>query len=73
MLLYNCPAKVSGGIIRVTRKKEAVALWGIIKNKKDQYADLLKMKEDDQGELSVHYDFNPSTTTIVSKIVRDIF
>ncbi len=27
---YNRPAKVSGGIIGVTRKKEAVALWGII-------------------------------------------
>ena len=32
---YNHPAKVSGGIIGVTRKKEAVALWGIIKHKKD--------------------------------------
>ena len=25
---YNRPAKVSGGIIGVTMKKEAVALWG---------------------------------------------
>ena len=31
---YNRPAKVSGGIIGVTQKKEAVALWGIIKHKK---------------------------------------
>ena len=29
---YNRPAKVSGGIIGVTRKKDAVALWGIIKH-----------------------------------------
>ena len=28
---YNRPAKVSGGIIGFTRKKDAVALWGIIK------------------------------------------
>ncbi|KAK5905166.1 hypothetical protein CesoFtcFv8_006658 [Champsocephalus esox] len=41
---YNRPAKVSGGIIGITRKKEAVALWGIIKHKKDQYVDLLKMR-----------------------------
>lgn len=33
---YNWPAKVSGGIIGVTRKKDAVALWGIINHKKDQ-------------------------------------
>ena len=43
---YNRPAKVSGGIIGITRKKEAVALWGITKHKKDQYVDLLKMKDD---------------------------
>ena len=32
---YNRPAKVSGGIIGVTRKKDAVALRGIIKHKKN--------------------------------------
>ena len=40
---YNRPAKVSGGIIGITRKKDAVVLWGIIKHKKDEYAHLLKM------------------------------
>ena len=55
---YNRPAKVSGGIIRVTRKKDAVALWGIIKHKKDEYVHLLKMQDDVDGELSVHHDFN---------------
>ena len=48
---YNRPAKVSGGIIGVTRKKDAVALWGIIKYKKDQYVDL-KKKNDNQEELT---------------------
>ena len=66
---YNWPTKVSGEIIRVTKKKEAVALWGIIKQKKDQYVDLLKMMEYAQGELSVHHDFNPSTATTISKMV----
>ena len=69
---YNRPAKVSGGIIGVTRKKEAVALWGIIKHKKDQYADLLKMKDDVQEELSLHHDFNLSTASTIVKMVQDI-
>ncbi len=48
---YNPPAKVSGGIIGVTRKKEAVALWGIIKHMKDQYVDLLKRNDDIRGKF----------------------
>ena len=57
---YKRPAKVSGGIIGVTRKKDAVVLdlWGIIKHKKDQYIDLLRTKNDIQEELSLHHDFN---------------
>ncbi|KAK5886568.1 hypothetical protein CesoFtcFv8_017590 [Champsocephalus esox] len=69
---YNRPAKVSGGIIGITRKKEAVALWGIIKHKKDQYVDLLKMKDDVEEELSLHHDFNPSTATKIVGMVQDI-
>ncbi len=69
---YNRPAKVSGGIIGVTRKKDAVALWDIIKHKKDQYAQLLKMDEDVEGELSLHHDFNKSTATKISSMVKEI-
>ncbi|KAI4829411.1 hypothetical protein KUCAC02_023452, partial [Chaenocephalus aceratus] len=69
---YNRPAKVSGGIIGITRKKEAVALWGIIKHNKDQYVDLLKMTDDVEGELSLHHDFNPSTATKIVGMVQDI-
>lgn len=69
---YNRPAKVSGGIIGVTRKKEAVALWGIIKHKKDQYVDLFKMKDDVQGEFSVHHDFNQTTAATIVRMVQDI-
>jgi len=39
---YNRPTKGSEGIIRVTRKKDAGVLWGIIKHKNDQFVDLLK-------------------------------
>ena len=69
---YNWPAKVSGEITGVTRKKDAVALWGIIKHKKDQFVDLLKKKNDVHGELSLHHDFNPSTATTIAGMVRDI-
>ena len=54
---YNTPAKVSGGIIGVTRKRDALALWDIIKHKKDQYVHLPEM-QDVEGELSLHHDFN---------------
>ena len=69
---YNHPAKVSGGIIGVTRKKDAVALWGIIKHKKDQYVDLLKTKADVHGELSLHHNFNPTTAATWYKTSRSI-
>ena len=69
---YNRPAKVSGGIIGVTRKKDAVALWDIIKHKKDQYVQLLKMEEDVEGELSLHHDFNQSIATKISDMVEEI-
>ena len=69
---YNRPAKVSGGVIGVTRKKDAVALWGVVKHKKDQYVDLLKKKNDVLGELSLHHDFSPSTADTIVKMVQDI-
>ena len=69
---YNRPAKVSGGIIGVTRKKDAVALWGIIKHKKDEYVHLLKMQDDVAGELSVHHDFNESSAKKMKELVQEI-
>ena len=69
---YNRPAKVSGGIIGVTRKKDAVALWDITKHKKDQYVHLLKMQEDVDGELSLHHDFNQSTAKKISTMVHEM-
>ena len=69
---YNRPAKVSGGIIGFTRKKDAVALWGIIKHKKDEYVHLLKMQDDVDGELSVHHDFNQSSAKKIKELVQEI-
>ena len=69
---YNRPAKVTGGIIGITRKKDAVALWGIIKHKKDEYVHLLKMQDDVDGELSVHHDFNHSSAKKINELVHEI-
>ena len=62
---------MSGGIIGVTRKKDAVALWEIIKHKKDQYIDLMKTKADVHGELSLHHNFNPTIAATIVKMVQD--
>ncbi len=69
---YNRPAKVSGGIIGVTRKKDAVALWDIIKHKKDEYVHLLKKRDDVDGELSLHHDFNRSITDKFTKMTKEV-
>ena len=66
---YNKPAKVAGGIIGMTRQKEAVALWKLLKHEKDLHvAQLLEwcnLGDKDDSELSLHHDrFNPSSTKI---------
>lgn len=69
---YNRPAKVSGGVIGVTRKKDAVALWNIIKHKKDEYVHLLKKRDDVVGELWLHHEFNYTTTDKFSKMGQEV-
>ena len=65
---YNKPAKVAGGIIGMTRRKEAVALWNLLKHEKDLHvAQLLEwcnLGDKDDSELSLHHEFNPSSTKI---------
>ena len=69
---YNRPAKVSSGIIVFTRKKDAVALCGIIKHKKDEYVHFLKMQDDVDGELSVYHDFNSSSAKKIKELVQEV-
>ena len=47
-------------------------MWGVIKHKKDQYVDLLKMEDDVQGELSLHHDFSTNTVSTMVRMVQDI-
>ena len=49
-----------------------MALWGIIKHKKDEYVHLLKMQDDVDGELSVHHNFNNSCAKKITELVKEI-
>ena len=60
---YNFQAKATGGIIGVTRKKEAVALWDLLKHNKDKCTEFLSSKvniaTDKYTELdNLHHEFN---------------
>ena len=52
----------------MTRQKEAVALWNFLKHEKDLHvAQLLEwcnLGDKDDSELSLHHEFNPSSTKI---------
>ena len=65
---YNKPAKVAGGIIGMTKQKKAVALWNLLKHKKDlhvaQLLEWCKLADKDDSELSLHHEFNPSSRKI---------
>ena len=62
--LYNKPAKGQSGIIGITRHKEAVCKWNIIKHEKEQYGDFLQKicEFDTNDEYSIHHEFAPSIT-----------
>ena len=59
---YNHTAKSVGGIIGITRQKQAVAMWDIIKHEKDLYVSFAKETtkgQETRGELdSLHHEFN---------------
>ena len=61
---YNKPAKDHSGIIGITRKKEAVAKWCIIKHEKQQFTDLLYnlCSLDMDDEYSLHHEFSTAVT-----------
>ena len=64
---YNKPAKVSGGVIGVTRKKECMLKYDLTKQEKEMYVDFLSTLSssscsDEHDEFNVHYEFNSTTT-----------
>ena len=60
----NKPAKSSAGIIGLTRRKEVVCKWNLIKHEKTKYRNFMKtvcyMDEDD--EYSLHYEYSDRIT-----------
>ena len=65
---YNKPAKVARGIIGMTRQKKAVVLRNLLKHEKDihvaQLLELYNLGDKDDRELSLHHEFNASSTKI---------
>ena len=57
---YNKQAKSSSGIIGITRRKEAVCRWGLIKHEKANYSNLLRKisSVDQEDEYCLHHEFS---------------
>ena len=54
---YNKQAKSSSGIIGITRRKEAVRKWGLIKHEKTNYSNLIRKisSVDQEDEYSLRH------------------
>ena len=75
--MYNKPAKSAGGVIGITRRKEAMAIWEILRHDKEHYtsqmrAELEDIETNEESETSLHYEFNPSTANASSEQVQKI-
>ena len=73
--LEQCYNKPAGGIIGCTRRKDAVAIWNLIKQDKDQYACELERQHNNHSndsEYSLHHEFNKSSSLERSKDVSAI-
>ena len=57
---YNKQAKSSSGIIGITRRKEAVCKWGLIKHEKANYSNFLRKISgvDHEDDYSLHHEFS---------------
>ena len=61
---YNKPAKGSGGIIGITRQKDAVTKHDLISHEKESLTNFLRTicGLDDDDELALHHEFSKSLT-----------
>ena len=57
---YNKQARSSSEIIGITRRKEAVCKWGLIKHEKANYSNFLRKISgvDHEDEYSLHHEFS---------------
>ena len=70
--VYNKTAKGEGGVSGFTRRKEAVALWNILKHEKECYTS--NMRSEGQrntldGETTLHHDYSKSNAKSSSQVV----
>ena len=71
---YNKPGKGAGGIIEITRKKESVAKWNIVKHEKNKYRKFIDdiCEGGKLDEYSVHHEFSESQTAKDEEDIRII-
>ena len=72
-LVYNKPAKGAGGIIGITRRKEAVALWNITKHEKDCYTFNMRTGTQNDGleaENTLHHQYTKISAMSSSEDVK---
>ena len=71
---YNKTAKSQSGIIGITRKKEAVNKWNILRHEKLQYIQFLEQmcNISNNDEYSLHHEFSPSVTENNREAVSNI-
>ena len=71
---YNKPAKCQSGIIGISRRKNAVCKWSIIKHEKAKYTEFLEglclLNED--GEYSLHHEYSQTITEVDEQCVSQI-
>ena len=75
--VYNKPAKRAGGVIGITRRKEAMAIWDIPRHDNEHYtsqmrAELEDIETNEESETSLHHEFNPSSANASSEQVQKI-
>ena len=62
---YNKPAKGPSGVVEITKRKEAILKWNILKH--------MKMKYNDGTEYFIHLEFSTSETALDELQVQQDF
>ena len=71
---YNKPSKGVGGIIGISRQKEAVSKWNLIKHEKYRYASTLVDYSgyNDNDEYSIHHELSEKKSEYDNECVEQI-
>lgn len=71
---YNKPAKSASGIIGMTRRKEAVCKWNLMKHEKSKYTNLLREISgiNNEDEYSLHHEFSEQRTEVDKNCVKQL-